>query len=202
MFSANPILSRTLAILLLVVVVTIAWSFLIAPVFDQRASYKADIDRSQGLIAAFEARQEKIGALTRQLTALRSDSTSKTAYFTARNATLAAAKLQSRIKSLTQAARARLTSSQVLTRDDGKSELQRITIRAHMVGSIEAVRSVFHSLEAGQPHIFIDNVTISARQSRRKTRHKTIDQGAASALTVRYEAYGFLRRKQPSEPGR
>ncbi len=198
MFSDNPVLSRTLAILLLAVVVTSVWLLLITPVIDQQASYKADIDRAQRLIAAFEARGEKIAALKRDITALRNDRTRKTAYFTARNSTLAAAKLQSLIKALTEAAGAGLTSSQVLTTDDKKSALQRVTVRAHMVGSIDAVRSVFHTLESGQPHVFLDNVTISAKPPRRRNRRRSNVQDATGLLTVRYEAYGFLWRKKQS----
>ena len=198
MFTDNPVLSRTLAILLLAVGVASVWLLLITPVIDQRASYKADIDRSQRLVAAFQARREKISALKREIAALRGDRTSKIAYFTARNSTLAAAKLQSRIKALTLAAGAGLTSSQVLTTDDDKSELQRVTVRAHMVGSINAVRSVFHTLESGQPYVFLDNVTISAKPSRRRNRRRTKVQDATGLLTVRYEAYGFLWRKKQS----
>jgi general secretion pathway protein M len=199
MFSDNPVLSRSLAILLLGVVVASAWLLLIAPVIDQRASYKADIDRAQRLIAEFELRREKIGALKREIKALRNDRTRKTAYFTARNATLAAAKLQSRIKALTQAAGARLNSSQVLTTDDTKGELPRVTVRAHMVGSIEAIRSVFHTLESGQPYVFLDNVTVSARPTRRSNRRRRSDtRNDPGQLTVRYEAYGFLWRDNQS----
>ena len=198
MFSDNPILSRTLAILLLAVVAASVWILLITPVMDQRASYKADIDGAQRLIAEFELRREKIGALKREFAALRSDRTRKTAYFTARNSTLAAAKLQSRIKALTQAAGARLNSSQVLTTDNNKSELPRVTVRAHMVGSIDAIRSVFHTLESGQPYVFLDNVTISAKPTRRRNRRRTKQQSTTGLLTVRYEAYGFLWRKKQS----
>ena len=199
MFSDNPFLSRTLAILLLVIVIAGTWILMIAPVIDKRASYKADIDRSKQLIAAFEARQQKISGLKGELKALRNDRTSKSAYFTARNSTLAAAKLQSRIKSLTQAAGAGLTSSQVLTTGDKKSDLQRVTVRAHMVGSIEAVRSVFHTLEVGQPYIFLDNVTITTSPTRRTSRGRTRKtKNTAGRLTVRYEAYGFLWRKKQS----
>ena len=172
MFADNPILSRILAVLLLVIVLAGGWTFMIEPVIDQRARYKADIDSSIRLIQAFETRQDKIGALKSEIDAIRSDRRRKSAYFTARNATLAAAKLQSRIKSLTQAAGAGLTSSQVLTRTERKNELERVTVRAHMVGSIEAVRSVFHTLEVGQPYIFLDNVTISSSTTRRATRNR------------------------------
>ena len=69
-----------------------------------------------------------------------------------------------------------------------------------MVGSIEAVRSVFHTLEVGQPYIFLDNVTISSSTTRRATRNrrnrkKNDEKGL---LTVRYEAYGFLWREKDS----
>ena len=198
MFSDNPVLSRTLAILLLAIIVASVWLLLITPVIDQRASYKADIDGARRLIGEFEARREKIGALKREITALRNDKSSKTAYFTARNSTLAAAKLQSRIKTLTQAAGAGLTSTQVLTTDDEKSDLLQVTVRAHMIGSIEAVRSVFHTLEGGHPYIFLDNVTISVSPARRKNRRRKSTPKPSGRLTVRYEAYGFLWRKKQS----
>jgi general secretion pathway protein M len=198
MFSDNPVLSRTLAVLLLAVVMASVWVLLGAPVIEQRTLYKAEINGSQRLIAAFEARQEKITTLKREITALRSDRTRKSAYFTARNSTLAAAKLQSRIKALTQAAGAGLTSSQVLTTVDKTSDLQRVSVRAHMVGSVDAIRSVFHTLESSQPSVFLDNVTISARSTRRNNRRRASKQGATGLLTVRYEAYGFLWRKKPS----
>jgi len=198
MFSDNPVLSRSLAILLLAVAVASVWILLITPVIGQRAAYKADIGRARHLIGAFETRREKIGSLKREIEALRSDRTSKSAYFTARNPTLAAAKLQSRIKALTQAAGAGLTSSQVLTTDDKKSALQRVTVRADMVGPVDAIRSVFHTLEAGQPYVFLDNVTISASPPRRQNRRRTNEQDDTGLLTVRYEAYGFLwQQKQP-----
>ena len=196
MFADNPVLSRTLAVLLLVVVVASVWILLIAPVIDQRATYKAEIEGSKRLIAAFERRRENIGALRHEISALRNDRTSQAAYFTARNATLAAAKLQSRIKALTEAAGATLSSSQVLTTDDDKSELQRVTVRVHMVGPVEAVRSIFHTLESGKPNIFLDNVTISANTARRMIRRRVNRQDTTGLLTVRYEAYGFLWRKK------
>jgi general secretion pathway protein M len=198
MFADNPLLSRTLAILLLALVIAGAWILLIAPVFEKQATYRDEIDRSKQLIQAFEARQEKVGMLRQELDTLRNDRSRKAAYFTARNATLAAAKLQSRIKSLTQAAGARLTSSQVLSGDTKKGELQRVTVRAHMVGSVEAVRSVFHTLETAQPYVFIDNVTISSSTTKRSARNRKGNQGRNGQLTVRYEAYGFLWRENES----
>jgi general secretion pathway protein M len=198
MFTDNPILSRTLALLLLAIMIATAWVLLIEPVINQKATYKAEIDNATRLIGAFESRQETIGALRREINALRNDRSRKAAYFTARSATLAAAKLQSRIKSLTQAAGAGLTSSQVLTAKDRKNELERVTVRAHMVGSIEAVRSVFHTLEVGQPYIFLDNVTISTHTPRRTGRNRSRAKSKEGLLTVRYEAYGFLWREKQS----
>jgi hypothetical protein len=199
MFSGNPILSRTMAFLLFFLVVAGAWMLLITPITDQRAMYKADIERSQRLIAAFQSRREDVGVLKRQLEAMRRNPTGRAAYFTARNTTLAAAKLQSRIKALTRAAGAALTSSQVIAREDEKSDLKRVTVRAHMVGSIEAVRSVFHALESGQPYVLIDNVTISANPARRSSnRRRGRPQNNVGLLTVRYEAYGFRWHKKES----
>lgn len=198
MFVGSPFLSRAMAVSLLVLALAGIWMLLVAPVIDKRASYKADIERSQRLIAAFGARRENVKLLKAQLVSMRRNPAGRTAYFAARNSTLAAAKLQSRIKALTRAAGAALTSSQVITRDNDKGELKRVTVRAHMVGSIEAVRSVFHALEAGQPYVLIDNVTISANPVRRSNRRRGSQQNTMGLLTVRYEAYGFRWQKKES----
>ena len=199
MFSGSPALSRAMALLLLILVLAAAWVLVTKPVIDQFASYKADIARSQRLITAFQARREDVGVLKRELDAMRRNPAGRAAYFSARNATLASAKLQSRIKALTRAAGAALTSSQVIARNDDKSELERVTVRAHMVGSIEAVRSVFHALESGRPHVLIDNVTISANPVRKTNRRRRgVQPDTVGLLTVRYEAYGFRWRKKES----
>lgn len=192
MFSDNPILSRMMAIALLVAVIAGIWAGLAAPIMDQRRSQKAEVERVTRLIKDFVSRREDIGALKRQLAALRSDPTSVGAYFVARNRTLVAAKLQSRIKSLTDAAGARLTSTQVLTTNAGKKGPERITVRATMVGSVEAVRSVFHMLESGKPFVFLDQISIAAPPIRNKALRRRAKSKNTGLLTVRYNAYGFL----------
>ena len=194
MFSGNPILSRSMAIALLVAVLAGVWSGVAAPVLDQRRVQKAEIEQTQRLIQGFEARREDTGALKRRLDALRTDPATAGAYFTARNQTLAAAKLQSRIKALTEAAGARLTSTQVLTEEGakGRKESERITVRVTMVGSIEAVRGVFHTLESGRPFVFLDDVAITAQPIRRRARLPNAGTESNGLLTVRYSAYGFL----------
>lgn len=192
MFAGNPLLSRTMAIALLAALVAGMWSGIVAPIMDKRQAQKAEIEGTQRLIKDFEARREDVGTLKRQLAALRSDPTTAGAYFTARNPTLAAAKLQSRIKALTEASGARLTSTQVITQEGNRTESERITVRVTMVGSIEAVRTVFHTLESGKPFVFLDDVSIAAQPFRRRIGVRNGTEYGNGLLTVRYSAYGYL----------
>ncbi|MFT5438336.1 MAG: general secretion pathway protein M [Alphaproteobacteria bacterium] len=192
MFSDNPILSRMFAITLLIAVIAGIWLGLAAPIIDQRSTQQAEIKRAIRLINGFEARHEDIGALKRQLAALHDDPALVGTYFTARNPTLAAAKLQSRIKTLTLAAGGRLTSTQVVTAAAGEKGPKRITIKATMVGSVEAIQSVFHTLESVKPFVFLNDISITTSSKRRRTRRRQTKPKAEGLLTVRFRAYGFL----------
>jgi len=188
MFENNPLLSRILAIGLLILALYGLAFELAVPVFQAREAARRDVERLHGLATEYERRRPDIPAMKRQLAALRDFRPSQNLYLAGKNATLAGARLQSRIKSLTEAAGGQLISTQTFQRKE-KDQVLQIAVRVQMTSSIGVIRQVFHSLEAGRPFLTIDNVTIMAA----RTAREGIREQDADLLTVRYDAIGYQR---------
>lgn len=190
MFTANPVLSRLMAVALLISLIAAVWIVGISPILQQDRAYRDDIARSERLIAAFEARKPDIDGLKKAIDSLRNDPATRRSFIDARNPTLGAAKLQSRIKALTEAAGAQLVSSQIVSSDKRSDGFPAVVVRIQMVATAESLRQIVHALETGRPALFLDNVNIAARRIPRRAR------GAApresGLLTIRYDAYGYL----------
>ena len=103
------------------------------------------------------------------------------------NESLAAADVQNRIKTLAEASKGELKSTQILPpQDEGK--FRRIAVRAQMTLKLAAVQRVFHGLEASSPLLFLDNVNVRARSDR--WREEPADD---PILDIRFDVYGYTR---------
>lgn len=198
MFRDSPFLSRLIAVALLVCVVAAIGVVIVEPLAAKRAKQAEEISRNEELIKRFSERRTDLAALRARLKALQKAPETKTAYLSARNATLGAAQLQSRIKALTKASGASLVSTQVLSNDGDKdAKFLRVTVRANMTAKVAALRQIFYALEAGRPYLFIDNVSITNARSRRLRRVRSRGRQPArptGVLTVRYDVYSYIWR--------
>lgn len=197
MFRAGTPISRLAAVLLVFLAIALLWAVAVAPVVDARQDHRDRIERAERLLTGFRARRPDIDGLKKALADQQRNSTARGSFVQGANPTLAGARLQGRIKALTRAAgNARLVSTQIVrseTATGGSSgdTFPRVTVRAQMIASVDAVRQIFHALEAGQPYVFVDNVSISVRRAARGSR-KTPVRGESGLLSVRYDAYGYL----------
>lgn len=190
MFENNPLLSRILAVGLLILALYGLMFEIAAPVIKAREAAYRDVERLRELAAEYEKRRPNIPALKQRLAGLRDTRASQDLYLTGKNATLVGARLQSRIKSLTEAAGGRLVSTQTFQRQE-KDQVSQVAVRVQMTSSIGVIRQVFHSLEGGHPFLRIDNVTIRAP----RTAYKRGRQQQADLLMVRYDVIGYLRNE-------
>jgi general secretion pathway protein M len=172
-----------LALLLLLGASAVAW------VADE---YDAAQGRAQQLQAAIERRQQaeaKVEELQAELAALKQHQTSAVGFLQSPNESLAAAELQSRIKSSVEAAHGELRSTQILPgREEGG--FRRVAIRGQIVVDMVALQRMFYELEASAPFLFLDNVEIRARANARGRSQ----QGENPQLDVRFDLSGYLRR--------
>lgn len=197
MFRDNPLLSRIMALLLLGGCIAAVSLGAVMPVVEYRQALRQEISRAEALIAQYRARRIDVKQVRNRLEQLRRDHAARASFVVAQTPTLAAARLQSRVKALTEAAGARLISIQVVTSPARQEEFSRVTVRAQMIASTRAIRQIFHALESGTPAILLDNLMLAARAAPTRTGLRGERSGGAApeesaTLTVRYDAYGFL----------
>jgi general secretion pathway protein M len=171
-----------LAMLLLLGASAVAWV---------AGEYDAAQGAAQELQAAIERRQQaesKVAELQAALAALKQHQASAVGFLQSPTESLAAAELQSRIKSSVEAAHGDLRSTQILPgREDGG--FRRVAIRGQIVVDMAALQRMFYELEASAPFLFLDNVEIRARAGSRAKA-----QGENPELDVRFDLSGYLRR--------
>ena len=63
-------------------------------------------------------------------------------------------------------------------------------LRVAVTLPIEPLFNLLYEIEAGQPYLFIDNMEIAARVSRRRSQES---DNSDPALAVRFDIYGFLQ---------
>jgi hypothetical protein len=101
--------------------------------------------------------------------------------------TLIAAQIQNRVKTLANAAKTELKSSQVLpAAPDGK--LKRIAIRGQISATTAGLLAIFHDLEAQSPSLFLDNVTLQVRPLTLRDRD---NPGNGDTIDVQFDVYGY-----------
>lgn len=184
----SPALRRTLALSILAALLVLGASA-VAWVAGEYGGTQAIAEQLEGAIDHRQQAEAKVAALQAELAALKQHQTSAVGYMQSSTESLAAAELQSRIKSSVEAAHGELRSTQILPgRDEGG--FRRVAIRGQIVVSVAALQRVFYDLEASAPFLFLDNVEIRTRATSR-SRTTTTDAGV---LEVRFDLSGYLRR--------
>lgn len=171
-----------LALLLLLGASAVAWV---------AGEYDAAQGQAQELQAAIERHQQsdaRLVELQAQLASLKQHQASAVGFLQSSTESLAAAELQSRIKSSVEAAHGELRSTQILPGRD-ESGFRRVSIRGQITVDMVAMQRLFYELEASAPFLFVDNVEIRARAASRQR-----IQGENPQLDVRLDLSGYLRR--------
>ncbi|MBS37981.1 MAG: hypothetical protein CMO26_18895 [Thiotrichales bacterium] len=155
---------RSLALLILGLVLGLAYVVLVSPVaglhakgVDEIAELELQLERLTALSGddhALHAEIERLGGLR-----TRGD------YSLAEHtASLAAATLQARLKSVIETSGGRMESMRVLTLPDLEPGLARIGVSTNAELSIEALQQAVHRLEIESPYVVIDELRVAARQ--------------------------------------
>lgn len=107
---------------------------------------------------------------------------------------LASAELQNIVKTAVTDAGGQLTSTQGLP---GKSENQffRIAVKVRMVGGMETLSGVLHSIENAVPVLIIDQLDITPVRGARNRSTNKIDP--SEQLNVSFQVVSFMRGKTP-----
>ncbi len=189
MAAISPLLSRILALALLAAVLTGLYGTA-EPLVAEYQAFGTTIAQSRELLQRYQRISNNRGALQEQAKELRRRLKARGGYLPGASDSLAAAKLQNRVKKIILAAGGAIKSTQTLAPSDVKG-LRQIDVRVQMSANIVALQKTIHALEADETYLFLDNVDIRRQRTRRRRNRKS--PATVSPLTVRFDIYGYRR---------
>lgn len=183
----STVFKRLIALALLGAVCVTAYAFVAQPLWVRYEQYRQSSAQLEALLVRYRHVGGSAQALQAELDELRSHPVSQSGYLSGASGALAAAELQNHVKAIVKSAGGELKSTQILPIGD-EGDFVRIAIRIQMPVRMDPLHKILHALESGQPFVFIDNVDIRRRKTRRRRRPEG-DVG----LDVRLDVYGYMR---------
>ncbi len=188
MTALSPLVSRSLAVAILVAALAALWVLLAAPVTEKFEGYGRSISHSRELLVRHLQIAAQRARLETELEELRRAQSSTGRFLEGGGIELVAAEAQNKVKNLIDANGATLKSTQILPAQE-KDNFRKLTIRVTLSADTEALQKIFHALETANPYLFLDNIDIRARR-RRARRGRSVSQGE---LQIRFDLYGYMR---------
>jgi len=187
--NASRMLSRLLALGLLVAVLAAGWSLVAEPVIRRFAEQRESIADARLLLARLERLGAARASLEQQRDELRQRLGALGGYLPGDSETLVAADLQSRIRARFEQQGATLRSLQIMpARSEGEFG-QAVTVRAQIGVELPALQAIFYAIETETPYLFIDNLDIRRRAGRRRVE----EEAGTGILEVRFDVFGYMR---------
>lgn len=179
---------RVAAVGLLLLAALLLFALVARPLWVRYAANVEAIEALEDNVVRFEAIARQQAAVEKEFNRLEEALDLGALTFQAASATLAAANLQERVKSVVGKAGGSLTSTQVLE-PEPLGDFERISVNVRMTGPTPALQKSLYALESAFPLLVIDDLlVVSRRAARRKRGQKVVQQ---DRLDVRYRVIGF-----------
>jgi general secretion pathway protein M len=181
------------AVGLLLLLLAALYIVFIQPLVSVYGDYGERIADLQNRLAGYERVASRSTELQQQFVRLKGQlSKQQRGYLQGNTRALAAAEMQQHVKKVVEANAGRLNSIQIMpdtTEDGGEADAkQPVSIKVQMLGSTETVQRVFHTLEAGQPRMFVDQVYLRGRNAYQFRPGKPPND----ELDIRFSLSGFM----------
>ena len=160
----SPFLARSLAIVLLLAAIGGIWSLMVEPTMTKYRLSAVTIDQSKTLIERYRRIAKAREPLEKQLATLKRRGPSTGGYLEGASDTLAAAKLQNRVKGVVATAGGEIKSSQILPPSDDANH-HAINIRLQLSADIASLQTILHTLESENAFLFLDNVDVRRQRA-------------------------------------
>jgi hypothetical protein len=159
---------RLLALGLLTLALGLAWLLVVAPVMDAFAEQSARIDDLHQQLTAFKVRIAMKPVVEMRLAEIKKNQAAATGLIGGASAELAAANMQSLVKTLFESDAAQIRSAQNLppTTADG---FQRIEVQYDVAVPMTRLKDVIYRLESSNPYLFLDGVDLRAPEAWQST---------------------------------
>lgn len=183
----SPPFQRALAVTILVAAIAAIYYVVAQPLIDAYTANRTAVAERREVLVRYRRTAREFPARQHELAALKQGQAKTDGFLEGTSDTLIATQIQNRVKTLANAAKTELKSSQVLPAEpDGK--LKRIAIRSQISTTTAGLLAIFHDLEAQSPSLFLDNVTLQARSLPLRDRS---DPGSGEVIDVQFDVYGY-----------
>lgn len=184
-----PLLSRLLALGLLVLVIALAWIILVGPIRADFDAQQTRILRATELLERYEKALDSEPNLRAEIEKLRKSDGSPDPFLKGDSSQIIAANLQNRIQTLVADEPGDIRSIQVLpeTEEEG---FEKIGLRVTLTAGIPTMQKIFYDIEASVPALFIDNLDVRTNIRRRRRNTESTNR-----VQIRFDVFGY--RKLP-----
>ena len=185
---ASQLTHRVAAVGLLLLTALLLFALVARPLWARYAANVETIETLEDNAVRFEAIAGQQEAVEKEFGGLEDVLDLGALTFQAGSATLAAANLQERVKSMVEKAGGSLTSTQVLE-PEPLGDFERVSVNVRMTGSTPALQKSLYALESTNPLLVIDDLLVVSRRAARRRKAKAVVQ--QERLDVRYRVFGF-----------
>lgn len=188
----SPMLRRILALAILGMMLTLAWSWLAAPIVDYIGDRRATVQRLQTRLLASRHIARQGAELRARLAVLKADPALELSFVEASSEALGTAWLQDKLKQIAGAQGLTISSLQSMGADTGHG-FRTVAMRAAMSGQIGQLQPMLHALETHAPILVIRNLDLRSTGSRSP---RSLDKEDAR-LSIRMDVTAYLKAPSP-----
>jgi general secretion pathway protein M len=191
MLRPGSLLSRALALVLLVAAVAGGYLLVVVPVLAAYRQTGDAIEQAETLLQRQRALAAQQPLLLARIEEEKEQADSMAGYLQGPSDALAAAELQDRLKAVVEAAGGELRSTRILPAEavDASPGTRRAGLQVQMVVAIGGLAEILYALEAGQPYLLIDELVVRNQRER----GGRSEPAAEPMLDVNLQLSGFVR---------
>ncbi len=180
---------RLAALALLAMTGAAVYLMAVAPLIDSYRRNGEAIVETRDLLARFERQAAARSRLEERLAALQELVARQGHYLDGTTYAVAAASLQDNVKAIVETQGGEIQSIQTMP-SQANDDSGRVAIRVQSLMVVDSLLFTVHRLESGAPYLFIDNLEMQGRLSRRARLGEDPDE--ETELLVWFDLYGFL----------
>ena len=181
------LLSRLLALALLVLVIGFAWIVLVGPIRANFDAQETRIVRATELLERYEKALDNEPKLRAEIEDLRKGDGSPNPFLKGDNNQIIAANLQNQVQTLVSGESGDIRSIQVLP-ETGEDGFEKIGLRVTLTAGIPSMQKIFYDIESSVPVLFIDNLDVRTNVRRRRQ-----DTESTSRIEIRFDVFGYRK---------
>jgi general secretion pathway protein M len=156
--------------------------------------YQAQMEQLQGRLEQLERMAASREPIQQLIARIEQDRSVAAQYLPQSAPALAAAELQQRVKAVVEAAGGTLRSTQALPPVE-EGNAVKVTVSAAMTGDTDSLRKILYDLESQTPLLFVDNLEVTARETRPRLPGGRLASYSRVQLNTQFEVSGYLHKE-------